>query len=116
MSSSNFCSIKLKPFCLFKLPVSLDHKLSTTKKKGQSFFCNFNLQNVELSTYLSFPLLVGSILSNVIRYSDSGNFCSIQFKPFWLPQLPVTGKQAHSSNKKIIARVIFVMLANSWLP
>ncbi len=54
---------------------------------------------MELSTYLSFPLVVVA-LSIVIRYSDSGNFCIIQFEPFWLPQLPVTGEQARSSNKK----------------
>ncbi len=60
------------------------------------------------------PSSSGSFLSIVIRYSDRGNFCSIQFQPFWLPQLPVTGEQARSSNKKLMAGVIFVTLANKY--
>ncbi len=39
--------------------------------------------------------------------------CSIQFKPFWLLQLPVTGEQAAALPKNI-ARVIFVILANKY--
>ena len=42
------------------------------------------------------------------------NFCVIQFKPFWLPQLPGTDEQARSSSKKNIARVISVILANKY--
>ncbi len=65
---------------------------------------------MDLSTYLSqFPSSSGGFLSIVIRYSDS-----VLFQPFWLPQLPVTGEQASSSNKKIIARVIFVISANKY--
>ncbi len=49
---------------------------------------------------------------------NSGNFCSIQFKLFWLPQLPVTGEQTRSStktNKQTKAKIIFVILANKYV-
>ncbi len=52
--------------------------------------------------------------TELLSYLNSDNFCSIPFKPFWLPQLPVTGEKALSSTKKNLAGVIFVILANKY--
>ncbi len=53
-------------------------------------------------------------LLSYLNFLNSGNFCSIQFKPFWLPQLPLTGEQARSSTKKKQSQSYFVMLANKY--
>ncbi len=55
---------------------------------------------MQKSKYSSWPLIYYTELLSHLNVKNSDNLCSIRFKPFWLPQLPVTGEQAHSSTKK----------------
>ncbi len=50
----------------FNLPVTVDNKLLTIKKKGQSYFCIFKLTNMELCTYLSIPRVVVASLALIL--------------------------------------------------
>ncbi len=75
MSNGNLCIIKLKPFWLPQLPVSLEQALSYKKKIGQHYFCNSD-NNYGVTTYLYFLSIIGT-------------FCSIKLKPFWPSELLV---------------------------
>ena len=74
MSNDNHCSIKLKPFWLPQLPVTLEQALSYKKKIGQCYFCNSD-KKYGVTTYLNFLSI--------------GNFCSMKLKSFWLSELLV---------------------------
>ncbi len=74
MSNDNHCSIKLKPFWLPQLPVTLGQALSYKKKIGQCYFCNSD-KKYWVTTYLNFLSI--------------GNFCSMKLKSFWLSELLV---------------------------
>ncbi len=65
--------------------------LSATNRKARVIFVILTYK-YEIKYLPQFPSSSGGFLSIVIRHSDSGTFCCVQFKPFWLPQLPVTGE------------------------
>ncbi len=74
MSNGNLCIIKLKPFWLPQLPVTLEQALSYKNKIGQCYFCNSD-NKYGVTTYLNF-LSIGTFYSN-------------KLEPFWLSELLV---------------------------
>ncbi len=53
--------------------------------------------------YNRWPLILANNnteqLHSYLNFLSCDNFCSIEFKPFWLPQLPVNLQQALGSKK-----------------
>ncbi len=74
MSNGTLCIIKLKPFWLPQLPVTLEQALSY-KNICQCYFVIQTTNNYGVTTYLNFLSI--------------GTFCSTKLKPFWLSELLV---------------------------
>ncbi len=68
MSNGILCiSIKLKPFSLLQLPVTLEKALSYKKKRPMCIFVIQTTNSYGVTTFLNFLSI--------------GNFCSIKLKP-----------------------------------
>ena len=63
----------------------------------------------------SSPLILANkyTIAFLPQFLSSGNFCSIKFTPFWLPQLSVTFDNKLTATIRKV-RVIFVILANEY--